>query len=165
MIAPGDNHIDQASRIDECIREKDPTIISIGFVPKGYDPDYVFCSNPKRYESIDDSGHRFLMTSNIRPRDGCDAMMFNYSSYISEDQSQIDNAGITLIDLLRACGVRRIHLAGMDGYGFRSARNSFPDPRLSSDREVEVFNEGVVRVMKNIRKDTELIFVTDSMYG
>ena len=165
VIAPGDNHIDQSDRIDDCIRKMDPVIISVGFVPANYGLDYVFCSNPKRYESIEDSGHRFLMTSNIRPREGCDAMMFNYSSYISEDQSQIDNAGITLIDLLRACSVRRIYLAGMDGYGFRSARNSYPDPRLSSDHEVEMFNEGVVRVLKRIRNDTELVFVTDSMYG
>lgn len=120
VLGPGSSIVKYENKIKEVAREK--IIISINFIPDVYNADILFISNEKRLGILDlDSVDLVIATSNLK--DGIEkAMFFNYSSLLGEGDAS-DNAGAMLIRILRNAGIKKIYLAGFDGFDVDASAN------------------------------------------
>lgn len=163
-IAPGENIRKQSDIIHDFIEKNNPTIISISFKPDDIDVDYIFCSNLRKYENIMNNTDKFLLTSNIQNIDDNVEYLFNYDTYLSKHELIVDNSGLMLIKILRECGIKRLYLAGMDGYVFSPTDNRITDQYISQAITNEKINNSMSEEIIELRNDIEIIFITPSQY-
>lgn len=116
LIAPGKSLETHQAAIRESIRRSGRMIVSINFYDPKFRSDYVFCSNMRRFSKITKpSGVVLIATSNISEASLADYVV-NFSSYTSEEEAIVDNAGLMCLRLLYSLGVSDVYIAGMDGY-------------------------------------------------
>ncbi|MCI5904027.1 MAG: aldolase catalytic domain-containing protein [Oscillospiraceae bacterium] len=169
ILAPGKSLITHEKNISAFIERSNPVVFAINHIPERYRFDKVFVSNMKRFKGIDDAadklGERLICTSNIS-RIGS-VQTVNYSAYLNDDEVISDNAGLMLINILKKAGVKKINLAGYDGFGY-SEHNNYCDEKLVSNVRYErraVLNEAMKEYFKNIRKSIEINFITPTIYA
>lgn len=111
-------------KYEEEIKEKakDAVVISINFILSNYKIDALFISNDKRLATLNlKEKVMVLATSNLHDELNA-SLMFNYSSLLGEGDA-LDNAGAMLIRILKNSGVKKILLAGFDGFDVDSSVN------------------------------------------
>lgn len=123
LLGPGNNFINEFDKVEEYIKEYNPLIISINYIPGQLKPDYVFLSNAKRYNSVmgeikhnsyDDI--KTIATSNVMKVDTSFDYVLNYDSLIDTSTEIRDNSLVMFLRVLKNIGARDIALAGFDGY-------------------------------------------------
>ena len=163
IIAPGKTHIKNHAEISKLIAEKSPIVVSAGFSETGYDADYIFYSNMRRYSRASDSTIDRIITSNVL-QDSDDAIIVNYSSYISDNPTIVDNTAIMLMNLLLSLEVNEIYLAGMDGYEESSSIISVDiygrEPSYAS-----MMNEAISKELSKLNRHLKITFVTPTLYN
>lgn len=165
IIGPGDSIHAYKHEIECYIDEKKPVIISIGFIPSDVTPDYIFCSNLRKFERIKESGSRIMITSNIKEHSVAD-FVFNYSSYLSKENSVVDNSGLMLLKILQNVSIKEINIAGMDGYSTISKEpNVDYDIYKDYGSLMQTMNESMKKEMKRFMKKMNIGFVTPSFYN
>lgn len=96
--------------------------ITTNFITGDLITDALFVSNHKRIVDLDLAlSQQIMVTSNLKniiPN----ALVFNYSSLLGEGDAS-DNAGAMLIRVLKKAGVKKIYLAGFDGFDVDSLMN------------------------------------------
>ena len=96
-------------------------VITTNFIAEGYNADALFISNEKRLsEVLEQFKGIILSTSNITGVS--ESLCFDYSSLLGEGDAS-DNAGAMLIRLLKKIGVRKVYLAGFDGFDVDASAN------------------------------------------
>ena len=120
VLGPGTSIVKYEKEIKE--KASDSIIISTNFIPSNYHVDALFISNEKRLGTLDLTDvNMILATSNLH--DEIDAsLMFNYSSLLGEGDAS-DNAGAILIRILKNAGVKKLLLAGFDGFDVDASVN------------------------------------------
>lgn len=120
MLGPGISIVKYEMEIKE--KTKDTFVISVNFIPSNYQIDALFISNEKRLATLDlTSVSTIITTSNLH--DEIEAsLMFDYSTLLGEGDAS-DNAGAMLIRILKNAGVKKIILAGFDGFDVDSSAN------------------------------------------
>ncbi len=169
LLAPGKSIREDAERINELISNGDYFTVSINFVPKDITVNLAFISNMKRFRSAKDfpinNGIITVVTSNIKnPGEGF--LVVNYASYLNEENSIIDNAGIMCINLLKKIGAKDFLLAGFDGFSDNISEN-FYDESLYLDVEGErlaKMNLAMVDKISQLRKQVNIGFFSSSSY-
>lgn len=97
-------------------------VVSTNFLSELFPVDALFVSNDKRLATIELDAVKYIMiTSNLR-EDIKDALVFNYSSLLGEGEAS-DNAGAMLVRILKRVGIKKIYLAGFDGFDVNVAEN------------------------------------------
>ncbi|WP_295154948.1 aldolase catalytic domain-containing protein [uncultured Ruminococcus sp.] len=120
IIGPGASIIKHRSAIEQL--KSDRVAISANFIPDDMDVDALFISNYKRLSSNSfDNSCKVLATSNLTNEIDA-ALLFDYSSLLGEGDAS-DNAGAMLIRILKKAGVKKIYLAGFDGFDVDSSSN------------------------------------------
>lgn len=176
MLGPGKHVVEQRDRIEAWLEERradNPIRISINFIPQGLSIDAVFISNAKRYVTLStklsQSPDHFLTlaTSNVTKASGAFDYVFNYNSLLDEQAMIVDNPMIMLFRLLREAGVRKVSLAGFDGYVKADAPNYINpnmDHSFSREKAAEI-NQDVRDSIKRLGKlGFELEYITDTLY-
>lgn len=97
-------------------------VIAANFVPENHQIDAVFISNEKRLDTLNLDNEYIVLTSSNLSRKLKSTLVFNYSSLLGEGDAS-DNAGAMLVRLLKKCGVKKIILAGFDGFDVDSLSN------------------------------------------
>ena len=90
----------------------------------------------------------------------------NYSSYLNEEPSIIDNAGIMCINLLKNIGVKDFLLAGFDGFD-EKIKDNFYEESLYLDVEGErlaKLNIAMASKIAQLRKQVSISFFASSSY-
>ena len=173
LLAPGNNVVEEKDRVDGYIAEAEPVVISVGFVPNGYDVDYVFMSNAKRYVQLSsylsrcDGQLEVIATSNVTKTAGRFDYTLNYSSLLDEDAMIVDNPLIMLLHLFSRIGVSSVALAGFDGYTTRQA-SDYINPNMEhefSKTKAIALNEDTIAALSRLHPTYPLVFVTDSIYS
>lgn len=147
------------------IREETPVVIAANFIPADYQTDYIFCSNAMRYDALKDKSQdsAVLVTSNLM--DVCEEHdMLNYADLSFDEKGVCDNCVIMLMKLLMRLKVERIYAAGFDGYQ-KDGDNyvtSYMASQHTKGMEENIRNR---RYVENIRKQIEVVFLTDSLYN
>lgn len=161
LIAPGKSSIEEVEKITEAM--EDDSIITIG-VNSEYsiaDTDFIFLSNLRRYKELsDDKKSKCIVTSNIPSSDTY--LQVKYSDLVNGVNAVKDNAGLMAINLLMQHGVKKVFLAGFDGYSHDSKEN-YADSQLAfitRNAVLDAMNIGMTEVLEQYSKKIEIEFLT-----
>lgn len=171
VMAPGKSIKEYSQYIKENIDRKKIVTIAINFVPQDIEIDYLFISNAKRYHSINESNDidklydKLILTSNIKDISKS-RLIVNYNNLVNEFSNVEDNSGLLLIKLLIKCNVKKIVLAGFDGYSYDYALNyARKDLNLPMrQKNIRMLNKNMRLAIEYFSKDIEMNFITPSRY-
>ncbi len=172
LMGPGKNIYEQRDRVEAYISSKKCINISINYIPKDYEIDYVFMSNAKRYVQLcsalneQKEKSRLIATSNITRTLGEFDYTLNYSELLDEEALMPDNPLIMLLRLLKKADVASVGLAGFDGYRETSVSN-YVNPNMEysySRQEADNINEDTVKGIRKLSLPYEPVYVTESIY-
>lgn len=173
IIGPGKNIQLQSNKVDDFIRNKDPFIISVNYIPGAITPDLVFVTKPNRYRDMADTllevknrNVRIIGTTNVTPREGGFAYTFAREPLLEKNESIVDNSFLMLLKVLKRCGVREVFCAGMDGYSDKE--DNYFNPKMEYafiKEEARHLNMHVREVINNEYSDMTINFVTYSHYS
>lgn len=113
IVAPGATLLTNSEKIDYFISENKPIVIAINFVPEKKWADYVFFSNAKRFSQFGGSSVTTIATSNIKESNA--NYVINYNT-LSSTFAEGENSLVMLLKLLKNVNVRKVTVAGADGY-------------------------------------------------
>ncbi|WP_028505919.1 aldolase catalytic domain-containing protein [Ruminococcus sp. FC2018] len=165
MIAPGKSSIFEKEKIISYAYQDDVVVISINYDYDENITDYLFVSNLRRFRDLP-AGKRFksIVTSNIPTVDVF--LQVRYKDLLNTVEAVKDNAGLMLAKLLLTLGVKKILIAGMDGYSVNQEEN-YADQRMNYYTEKELAekkNNGIVSVLKELGKEIDIELITTPKY-
>lgn len=158
LIAPGSSINEYEAEIKKISTSNEIITIGVNFIPEMYRVDYCFFSNHKRYGRIDKFTGNIIITSNLRD-DKCDYKI-SYSS-VSQGMDKKYNSLLMLLRLLSSLNVRKIYIAGADGY--KGNGKEYYDSAMSSTiSSREEYNNYVSKCIATM--PCEIEFITPSEY-
>lgn len=172
LVGPGASVERQEDVIKKYIDENHPVVISVNYIAKSFDINYVFLSNSKRYVQIatplskKNLGFKVIATSNVTKTSGKFDYTVKYSELIDEDAEIIDNSFIMLLKVMKKLGISEVALAGFDGYygdGTKNYINASMEYKFNEDT-AGALNRYVTSVLNEMQKEIRLNFITDSLY-
>ena len=158
LIAPGSSIVTYKEKIDDFVKQENPVIISINFVPELYNVDFAFFSNNKRFSNLENVSCKTIITSNLLS-DLAD-FKIDYNS-LSGAFDQGCNSFIMILKLLKEMNTKAIFIAGADGYT-ESGKNYYKSNIRTYTKHGNKFNMAVANAVRNL--DLEVTFLTPSAY-
>lgn len=158
IMAPGSSILQQKEMIEQYIRENNPIVISINFVPEKFKTDYAFISNRKRLEILDNPDCKMITTSNINCKNSDYVLDYNKLIY---DNNLECNSLIMFLNFLSTIGVNNVSIAGADGYSM-DERNYYNTNIRNYTEHGEEFNQKIGDIITNLK--TNVTFLTPSFY-
>ncbi len=160
VLAPGNSLIRYKEFITDYINKKRGIVFTLNFVPNDYvECNYIFFSNNKRFNIAPGIKKcKIIGTSNLRNSD-IDYYV-NYNSLVGTN-NRTNISIVLLLRLLEKIGVKKVDIAGADGYSERGYQY-FDDalsvrvPSINHDVEV-------ISALKNLQLDIN--FLTPSPYN
>ena len=165
LLAPGISLSEQKENIAALAEKPDTKVIAVNFAGGDFTPDLVFSSNMRRYARLQDKvGTKSIVTSNMRDVKSSKYVV-DFASYASEDPRIRDNSGVMLLKLLSALGVKKVWVAGMDGYTSTQSHNYF-DAELEYDFSSEYAerNRLISEEISKVRESMEVTWITPTHY-
>ncbi len=171
LIGPGSSLKDEYSKIINFINKNDFVLFSVNHINKLFKTDYIFISNIKRYDqfvnSLQQSKNRtkVIITSNINFNKNTKNYIVNYSNLISKSTTVGQSSLYMAIRLLIKLNVKKIVLAGFDG--FSKYTNNYYDSTLQFNKDSNDTYETAREISKQINKlgkNVEITFLTKSDY-
>lgn len=165
MIAPGPSSMSERDKIIEVAQRSDVITFSINYDYDEKMTDYLFVSNLRRYRDLpQEKRFKTIVTSNIPSLDVY--LQVRYKDLINDVESVKDNAGLMLAKLLTQLGVKKLYIAGMDGYSVVPDEN-YADQKMNLYTEkssADKKNKGMITVLKEISQNLDIVFVTTPRY-
>lgn len=168
LLAPGKSLTTDRNEIVKYIdraRADGAAVVAVNCLASIYKPDYLFSSNMRRFAKMEgNTDAACIITSNMKEAKQKDFIL-NFASYSFREPEIIDNAGLMFLRILSACGVKKVSLAGMDGYS-ADYSNDYYDKSLEFDysKEASYRNELISQKMQELMKQMEINFITASEY-
>ncbi|MBR5739001.1 MAG: 3-hydroxy-3-methylglutaryl-CoA lyase, partial [Lachnospiraceae bacterium] len=169
VIGPGRNALLEKEKVVRKIREEQPLVVSINYLPEEYHPDILFLTNSRRYNQIAYKlQHSYVIpvaTSNVKSAGRNFEFTLNYRSLIDESAEFPDNSLLMFLRLLMKLGVREVLLAGFDGYTPDDI--NYYDGKMAYDfvrEKTDILNRQVKEFLRGEGKDLRVTFVTKSHY-
>ena len=170
LLGPGNNINSGRSIVRKFIEDKHPIVIAVNYVPKEIRIDYVFLTKSKRYTQLLNDlstveNIEIIATSNVIKTNGTFKYVLNYGSLIDTKTEIIDNSLVMFLKEAIILGVKKVYLAGFDGYSKRSD-NYFDVSREYSfaKEKADYLNTYVSDYLKSIKTKIDIEFVTKSRY-
>ncbi|MCR5225644.1 MAG: aldolase catalytic domain-containing protein [Eubacterium sp.] len=184
VIGPGSSVSTEREKLEAFIektREADGDenleIIAINYIPSEIPVDMLFISNSKRYLQMSsalarlissdstDTRIQIIATSNVTSKRIDFDYTLNYSSLIDEEADIIDNSFIMLLKALVKAGVKKVNVAGFDGYSEDKLNFINPDMEYTFIKDrTEELNQYAKDKLSELSSDIEVNFVTTSLY-
>lgn len=165
LIAPGRSSVDEKDKIIEFSLHEDIFVISVNFDYNYTNTDMIFLSNQRRYKELDiKSRSKCIVTSNIQA-EGVYLQM-KYRELLVDDESVKDNAGMMAIKFLTSLGVKKVYLAGFDGYAHDTGEN-YGDEVMSfimRNAVLDATNMGIKKMLTKFSKKMDIKFLTAPRY-
>lgn len=167
LVAPGKSISTNNELIEETIKEKD--VVSFGLnLTDDFKVDYLMTTRQDVYESAVLAGKNVITTSNVSKGTRGKVKILNYKNWIeiSDDRTH-DSSSVITLNLLKACGVKEVLLAGFDGFMVNINEN-YSDPNLRrpvSVEQVERRNAFYKRFISDFAATgIKVTFITPSKY-
>ena len=173
ILGPGNSIKRQKKRVDRYIDENEPLVISVNYVPKDTLVQAIFLTNSKRYtelmNTLDESVNKdvaIIATSNVYKTNGAFTYVLNYENLIDKDTEIADNSLVMLLKAMINFKVKKVFLAGFDGYSKRRD-NYFEISREYSyvKEKADYLNTYVREFLEKNRKKIDAQFITRSHYN
>lgn len=177
MVAPGNLAISKQNEILDYAKNINAVIIGINAILPGYKYDYLFFANSARYEYAKQKDRELfnkakkIVLSNVKNIGDDREEIIGFNTIIKRGWKHFDNAVICALRLMDKLQVKKISIAGFDG--FKTKYNeSYADPYLPSlnpDGKWDELNQEIKEMYKdyisNARYCKEVIFVTESFFN
>ena len=136
LIAPGKSIISNMKKIKELIAQDD--VFSIGLnLTEPLNVDVLMTTRQDVFETFVSSNKVVMTTSNVSKGARGNVKVLNYKNWIEiSDGRTHDSSSVITLNLLKACGVKEILLAGFDGFMVNINEN-YSDPNLRRPVSVE----------------------------
>ena len=173
LIGPGSSINSEKDRIREYIAQNASAVISVNHLSPAVTADFIFISNVKRYEQLNavigrnsELSSKIILTSNITPSQLKPDYVVDYTALVMENSNvNYDNSLLMLIELLKQMGVKKVSLAGFDGYDSAKENYFAQDMEFGSDeKEFEERNAAVGEKLAELDKSIGIRFLTESKY-
>ena len=167
LIAPGKTIIGYREKIESFL--KDESIISVGLNLTNDDfvTDYVLTTRKDIYDQAVLNSKNIIVTSAVSKGGRGNVKILNYKNWINVDERVHDSSSVISTNFLKACGVKRLLLAGLDGFSSNINENySDPDMRRPvTDEQAHRRNKYYKELFNNLKKEGIIIeFITPSKY-
>lgn len=172
VLGPGNNIQRQSHLVENFIQSNDPLIISVNYAPKKFKVDYIFLTNTHRYNQLLYDLHEsinfdadVIATSNVTKVAKNFKFILNYSSLIDSETTVRDNSLVMLLKAMMSIGIKKIYLAGFDGYSSREDNYFDVSREYSFVKEKADYLNSYVRNFLNHNADKLTVnFITQSRY-
>lgn len=161
IVAPGSSLKDYA--VDKSLFDAACTI-SVNFMYDGCDTDYHFFSNAKRYRYDSDMDmSKMIITSNLMEDVENPGYIISRNELVYHGDVFCDDSTLMLLNLLKVCGVKKIYIAGFDG--FKKGADNFYETSLERKvRNDDYDQEKRLEIIKNCYSMMDVEFLTPSVY-
>ncbi len=173
LIGPGNNIKHQWQRVKSFIEINNPLIISVNYAPSDIKINAIFLTKSKRYTQLltdlkkgINSKVNIIATSNVTKTAGKFKYVLNYKSLIDEKTEISDNSLVMLLKTMIEIEVKKVYLAGFDGYSGCND-NYFNISREYSfvKEKADYLNHYVKKFLTIVSDRIEVNFITDSYYN
>ena len=166
LIAPGKSITSSMKKISGYAEQED--VVTIGLNTDVDFNDYLLTTREDIYESAVSAGKNILVCSNVSKGGRGNVKILNYKNWIDVDERTHDSSSVIALNLLKACDVKHILLAGFDGFSVDINENYY-DPNMRhpvNAEQAERRNKYYKNFIGKI-KDTgiEIEFITPSKYN
>lgn len=172
LLAPGKSLRTKKEKIETYIEKAKPFIISINYLPDYLNVDICFISNQKRFNELEpligtmEIPPLFLAVSNVTTTASDYVKIVNYAECIAQEQGIADNAMVMLLQLIMRMKIKKIHVAGFDGYSSNILSN-YVGTNFITGASVESLlkiNKMIRKYLNHISKKLKVTFITQSLY-
>lgn len=165
LVAPGKSMIKSIETIQKLTKEEN--IISIGLNTEFEFNDYILTTRSDMYEKAVELGRNVIVCSNISKGGRGKVKILNYKNWIEIDERTHDSSAVIALNLLKTCKVKKVLLAGFDGFTLDMNNNYYDKTmrRPITAEQVERRNQyykGFIKRLKSMGMD--IGFVTPSLY-
>lgn len=166
LVAPGKSVSNAIEQIKSLVA--DEGTISIGLNSTiDIDFDYMLTTRKDIYDKAVAEGKRLIVPSNVSKGGRGNVKILNYAKWIEVDDRTHDSSSVIALNLLKACGVKEIMLAGFDGFSININDNyydvnmRYPVNIEQAERRNKYYKELINR-LKN--SGISVSFITPSRY-
>lgn len=165
LVAPGKSIVESMGRIQELASEED--VVAIGLNTRLPFNDFLLTTRKDIYNDAVAAGQSIIVCSNVSKGGRGNVKVLNYSNWIEVDERTHDSSAVIALNLLKACDVKEILLAGFDGFSININENYF-DPNMRypvSEDQVKRRNAFYKDFIGRISEQgVKIEFVTPSLY-
>lgn len=166
LIAPGKSITNAMEEIKTVAANED--VITIGLNTDLDINNYLLTTRKDIYDQAVTDGKNILVCSNVSKGGRGNVKILNYKNWIDVDDRTHDSSSVIALNLLKACDVKHILLAGFDGFSVDINENYY-DPNMRhpvNAEQAERRNKYYKNFIGKI-KDTgiEIEFITPSNYN
>ncbi|MDD2973386.1 MAG: aldolase catalytic domain-containing protein [Lachnospiraceae bacterium] len=172
LLAPGNTIVSEREKVQHYIHERKPITIAVNFLPEGYEVDYIFISNAKRYVQLSFKISQLqekiplIATSNVTKASGTFDYVLPYSELLDEKAMIVDNPMIMLYRLFTQLQAGKVVFAGFDGFT-TSQTSEYTNPNMEhsfSKEKAEQINQDVADSIGRIPHQIPMEFLTETQY-
>jgi 4-hydroxy 2-oxovalerate aldolase len=173
ILGPGSTIETEKDKIHNFVSTKQPVVFSINFIPNEFKASYMFLTNSKRYlqqaSNMLDAAEKSISvvaTSNLAKSGGKFDYVLDYSKLADSDWEFPDNSLLMLLKVMSNVGVKKIALAGFDGYSVNGTNNYFNSALEYNHtaNKYKAINSDIQQFLEQYKKNAEITFVTSSLY-
>ena len=165
LIAPGKSITSAMGEIRSMAENED--VVTIGLNTDLDINDYLLTTRKDIYDQAVTDGKNILVCSNVSKGGRGNVKILNYKNWIEVDERTHDSSSVIALNLLKACGVKSVKLAGFDGFSANINENYF-DPNMRHPvtvEQVERRNRYYKEFINRVRESgINVEFVTPSKY-
>ena len=163
LVAPGSSLNEYHNQISSFCQKENPLIFSANFKSDFLKEDYVFCSNIKRLDKVQNviSIDKLILSAALDSPETKGACIVNTNRLGWFGNLFWDNCMLMLLHLMKDVGVEECYFAGWDGF---AEKGNFVDPCMESVYQYGNENEKVVEILKKYFSTMRLHFLTPSLY-
>ncbi len=166
LVGPGKSVESAKDNINELIDSGD--LVSVGLnVTHTFDFSYIMATKLESYEQATKCGKSVITTSNVSKGGRGKVKVLDYKKWINTDGGTHDSSLVIILNVLRACGVKEIFIAGCDGFTVNINDNYFDRNmrRPVTEEQAIARNEYYKNLIKGIREEGFCVtFITPSKY-
>jgi 4-hydroxy 2-oxovalerate aldolase len=165
LIGPGKSAEEEKEKICNFSKSNSIVVFSINYDYPYYDTNFVFISNMRRFKDFPKDKHnKCIITANIMSDDVY--LQTKYKDLLNDIEIVKDNAVLMAVRFLINFGVKKIRLAGIDGYSHDFSAN-YVNSSMTMVTEIarlDAMNQGISTVLSNYKKEINISFLTTEKY-
>lgn len=166
LVAPGKTLIGNSDLLKKFEEKVNVKVLCLNMCTETK-PAYVITTREDIYQKMQETDNNIIVTSNICKGGRGNVHVLNYSNWIADDGKVRDASSVIALKLLKNCGVKKVYLAGFDGFSV-DINSNYYDPYLRhqlTEKQVSEYNDFHRNLIKKCREEgMEIVFATPSKY-
>ena len=172
LLGPGISIKTQSEKIRNYIEQYNPIVMSVNHINSIFSTDFVFISNPKRFDQYQDSKllyenkGKLILTSNIQDEDEKADFILNWNGLKSSETIVGESSMYLLLKALEKLKPSTVILAGFDGFS-RYAKNYYDKNQqfFIPQENISEVTSAIIEQLAEFQKHIKIDFLTESSYA